>query len=409
MSTGIHNPVIRPPARRSGRPMAAMVAAFLLLCVVAVLFAVPRMRHDRELLREADAAAGPPLVLTTQVKAGSSDGNLELPGTVQAFQQTPIFARTSGYLKARYVDIGDHVHSGQLLAEIADPQTDQMLRQAQATVVQLKAQLAQAEANAHLSDVTNQRWQTLVKQGVVSQEDADTKKAQAGADAAAVEAAKANIGAGEANVLSLQEQQSFEHVTAPFSGGILSRNVDVGSLISSGSATSVTQMFSIGQADTVRVFTNVPQANAEQVLSGQKASVTFRELPGAIYRGTVNHSTKNIDTDTGTMLVEVDLANSDLKILPGMYANVQFDVRQAHPPVLLPAIALLMRVSGPQAAVVDANNIVHIRSISLGRDMGDAVEVLKGLNDGDRVVLNPADTVTDGAKVQPQLQTQPQQ
>jgi len=406
MSTGIHHPPTNSPTRRTGKSLTVAFAVFLLLGVVAVLFAVPRLRHDHELESEATAAAGPQPVLAAKVKAGASNGVLELPGTVQAFQQTPIYARTSGYLKTRYADIGDHVRAGQLLAEIADPQTDQMLRQSQATVVQLKAQLAQSQANAHLSDVTNQRWQTLVKEGVVSQEDADTKKAQAGADAAAVAAANANIGAGEANVRSLQEQQTFEHVTAPFSGIILSRNVDVGSLISSGSATSVTQMFSIGQADIVRVYTNVPQADAEHVLSGQKATVTFKELPGTIYSGTVTHSTMNIDTGTGTMLVEVDLANKDLKILPGMYATVQFNVQHSHPPVLLPANALLMRVSGPQAAVVDANNIVHIRSIILGRDMGNAVEVLSGLNDGDTVVLNPADSVTDGAKVQPQFQAQ---
>ena len=315
-----------------------------------------------------------------------------------------IYARTSGYLKARYVDIGDRVHKGQLLAIIDDPQTDQALMQAKATVAQYKAQLAQAQANAVLSKVTNDRWQTLQKQGVVAQQDADTKLAQAGADAANVAAAQANIAAGEANVRSLTEQASFARVVAPFNGIILSRSIDVGSLISSGSQNSVTQMFTIGEAETIRVFASVPQASAVGLVKGYVAKVTFRELPGKVYTGTVARTSQSIDPSTRTLLVEVDLKN-DGRILPGMYATVIFDLPHGGPaPVLLPANALVIRTSGPQAVVVDGNNVAHFRSIALGRDLGTVMEIVGGLKAGDVVVLSPGDAVTDGAKVQPEQQ-----
>jgi RND family efflux transporter MFP subunit len=390
--------------RSSRAPYVGALAFFFILILVGVMFLIPKLRHRDTLEAEARVAAGPPMVLVTRLKGSDGGGHVELPATVQAFDQTPIFARTSGYLKARYVDIGDRVHQGQLLAIIDDPQTDQALMQAKATLAQNKAQLAQAQANAVLSKVTNDRWQVLQKQGVVAQQDADTKLAQAGADAASVEAANANIAAGEANVRSLTEQQSFARVIAPFNGIILSRGVDVGSLISSGSQNSVTQMFTIGQADTVRVFTSVPQANAVGLVPGFVAKVTFRELPGKVYSGKVARTSQSIDTSTRTLLVEVDLKN-DGKILPGMYATAIFDLpKSTSETVLLPANALVIRTSGPQAVVVDHDNAVHFRSIVLGRDLGTATEVVGGLKPGDVVVLSPGDSVTDGAKVQPEQQ-----
>jgi len=390
-----------PTETQQRKPVIAAVAVFLLLIVTAVLVMLPRMRHERELKQESAENAGPPPVTTVRVQAGAASGMLTLPGSVQAFDQTPIYARTNGYVKARYADIGDHVHKGQLLALIEDPQTEEALRQAQATVVQLKAALAQANANEHLADVTNQRWVTLQQEGVVSKQDADTQFANYGAQAAAVGAAKANIAAGEANVQSLQEQLGFSRVVAPFDGIILARSIDVGALISSGSANSVTQMFAIGEAGKVRVFTNVPQADAASMTSGQKATVSIRELPGSNYTGTVTRTSDAIDPGTRTLLVEVDLENKDMRILPGMYATVQFNIRDAAPPVMLPANGLIMRSAGPQAAVVDGNNTVHMHKLVLGRDTGSSVEVLGGLEPGDIVITSAGDSVVDGAKVQP--------
>lgn len=390
--------------RSSRTPYVGVSAFFLLLVVIGIVFLIPKLRHRATLEAEAKVAAGPPMVMATKLKDGESGGHIELPATVQAFDQTPIYARTSGYVRARYVDIGDHVHRGQLLAEIDDPQTEQALMQAKATLLQQKAQLQQMQANAALSKVTNERWQGLVKQGVVSQQDADQRLAQSNADIANVEAAKANIAAGEANVRSLTEQASFAHVVAPFDGVILSRGIDRGSLISSGSQNSVTEMFTIGQADKVRIFANVPQANAVGLTNGHAAKVTFRELPGKVYTGTIARTSQSIDPNTRTLLVEVDLKN-DGRILPGMYSTVIFDLPGGGPaPVLLPANALVIRMAGPQAVVVDSDNVAHFRSIVLGRDLGTATEVMSGVKAGDVVILSPGDTVTDGAKVQPQMQ-----
>ena len=392
------------PQRSSRRPYVGAAAFFLLLIVVGVIFLLPKLRHRDELRVEAQTAVGPPVVLATRLKAGDGGGHLEISASVQAFDQTPIFARTSGYVKARYVDIGDHVRQGQLLAVIDDPQTAQALMQARATVAQLKAQLAQAQANSVLSTVTDQRWQSLVHSGVVSQQDADTRHAQAGADTATVAAAQANIAAGEANVRSLTEQASFSRVTAPFAGVILSRAIDNGSLISSGSQTGVTQMFTIGQADKVRVFASVPQANFVGLANGHVAKVAFRELPGQVYTGTIARTSQSIDPGTRTLLVEVDLKN-DGHILPGMYATVIFDLpRGGTAPVLLPANALVIRTAGPQAVVLGSDNVAHFRPIVLGRDLGNATEVVSGLKPGDVVVLSPGDSVYEGAKVQPNMQ-----
>jgi RND family efflux transporter MFP subunit len=392
-------------SERTGRgPYVGAAAFFLLLIVIGIIALLPKLRHREALQVEANDASGPPLVLATRLKAGESGGHLEMPANIQAFDQTPIFARTSGYVKARYVDIGDRVTKGQLLAIIDDPQTEQSLLQAKATLLQNRAQLAQAQANAELSKVTNQRWQSLQGEGVVAQQDADQKRAQAGADAAAVNAAQANIAAAEANVRNLTEQASFSRVVAPFNGIILSRSIDNGSLITVGSQTGVTQMFSIGESDTVRVFANVPQANAVGLHRGQTAKVAVRELPGQIFTGVITRTSDSIDPGTRTLLVEVDLKN-DGRILPGMYATVMMDTQTTGPgPVLLPANALVVRTKGPQAVVIDSNDVVHFRSIVLGRDLGSFTEVLGGLKAGDLVVLSPGDTVVDGAKVQPSIQ-----
>lgn len=389
--------------RPSRAPYINIAAFFLLLLVLGIAFLIPKLHHRESLEAEARIAAGPPAVLVTRLKRGEAGGHIELPATVQAFDQTPIYARTSGYVKARYADIGDHVRKGQLLAEIDDPQTAQALMQAKASLLQTKAQLQQAEANAKLSKVTNERWQSLQKEGVVAQQDADQRLAQANADIANVAAANANIAAGEANVRSLSEQASFARVVAPFDGVILSRGIDRGSLISSGSQNSVTEMFTIGQASIVRIFTNVPQSSSIGLVKGHLASVSFRELPGKVYTGKVERTSQSIDTSTRTLLVEVDLKN-DGRILPGMYATVSFDLPPgAGAPALLPANALVIRMAGPQAVVVDSNNVARFRSIVLGRDLGTATEVIGGLVAGDTVVLSPGDAVTDGAKVQPQM------
>lgn len=389
-----------PPQRGA---VIAAASGFLLLVLIGVAFLIPKLHHRDALVTQAREDMGPPDVDVAQVQPGSADARLELPGTVQAFEQTPVYARTSGYISHRYVDIGDHVHTNQLLATIEDPQTEQSLRQAQANLLQLRAQLLQARANAHLTTLNNQRYQQLFQEGVVSRESADQQAAQSGANDATVQAAQANIAAGQANVRSLQEQAGFSRVLAPFSGTILSRGIDTGSLISAGSANSVTQLFTIGQSGTVRVFTNVPQANAPAVMSAHTAQVQFRELPGQTFSGTIARTSSSIDPGSRTLLAEIDLPNPDGRILPGMFASVLFDTRRAQPPLLLPANALVVRTAGPQAFVVDADHVAHLHNLTLGRDYGVNTEVISGLKAGDLVILSPGDNVTDGAKVNPQM------
>lgn len=392
------------PERSSRTPYIGALAFFVVLIVIGVIALLPKLRHRENLRTEADVASGPPVVLATRLKAGDGAGHLELSASIQAFEQTPIFARTSGYIRDRYVDIGDHVKAGQLLAVIDDPQTAQALLQAKATLAQTKAQLAQSQANANLSTVTNQRWEALQSQGVVSKQDSDQKRAQAGADTAAVAAAQANIAASEAAVRNLTEQASFSRVVSPFSGIILARSIDRGSLISSGSQTGVTQMFTVGQSETVRVFANVPQTNAVGLHKGQMAKVAVRELPGQIFPGVITRTSSSIDPGTRTLLIEVDLKN-DGRILPGMYATVLLDTqRGGTPAVMLPANALVVRTAGPQAIVIDSDNIAHFRPIILGRDTGAFTEVLGGVKPGDLVVLSPGDSVVDGVKVRPSVQ-----
>ena len=399
-----HDPRSTPadPAPPRRGPVVAAAAGFLLLVLIGVAFLIPKLHHREALVTESRDTMGPPDVDVARVQTGNANARLELPGSVQAFEQTPIYARTSGYVSRRYVDIGDRVRAGQLLATIEDPQTEQSLRQAQASVLQLKAQLLQARANAHLTTLNNQRYEQLYREGVVSRESADQQAAQSGANDATVQAAQANISAGEANVRSLQEQAGFSRVLAPFNGTILSRGIDTGSLISAGSASSVTQLFTIGQSGTVRVFTNVPQASAPAVMSAHAAQVQFRELPGQTFTGTIARTSSSIDPSSRTLLAEVDLPNSDGKILPGMFATVLFDTRRAQPPLLIPANALFVRTAGPQAFVVDSNGIAHLRNLTLGRDYGASAEVISGLRAGDMVVLSPGDNVTEGAKVSPQ-------
>lgn len=392
----------RPPHRGA---VALAGGGFLLLVLLGIAFLIPKLRHRDALVEESRVNSGPPPVVVTKVQFGTSGNKLELPGSVQAFEQTPVYARTSGYISKRFVDIGDHVQTGQLLATIQDPQTEQQLRQAQATVVQLKAALAQARANAKLTTLNNQRYDQLYQQGVVSRESADQQQAYAGANDATVEAALANIAAGEANVRSLQEQAGFSRVLAPFAGTILSRGIDTGSLISAGSASTVTQLFTIAQSGTVRVFTNVPQASAPAVMSAHTAQVQFRELPGQIFSGTVTRTSSSIDPNSRTLLTEIDLPNRSGKILPGMFATVFFDTQRTTQPLLIPANALIVRTAGPQAYVMDANHVVHLRNLVLGRDFGASTEVLSGLSPNDTVVLSPGDAVTDGSKVEPQNPT----
>jgi RND family efflux transporter MFP subunit len=351
-------------------------------------------------------------VLAVQRAAATSD--LDLPGNIQAITEAPILARADGYIKSRSVDIGDHVRAGQLVAEIEAPELDQQVVQAKATLEQAQASLEQAKANYQqgksnedLARITAERWKNLVAKGAVSRQDNDTYQAQYNAQLAnldalakAVAASQSNVSAAQANVARLAELQSYRMVRAPFDGLITLRNVDVGALVNSGN----TLLFRIAQTGTLRIYVDVPQSYSEQVHTGLPARISVANIPGRSFPGTVTRMADSLDPASRTMLVEVQVPNSDGALLPGMYARV--DLRSlrggaASTPILVPGDAIIARGSGTEVAVVGTNHVVHIVKVEVGRDYGDRVEELNGLREGDTIVANPGDTARDGALVNP--------
>jgi len=352
-----------------------------------------------------------PRVEVIEVGPSSKVSELQLPGSIEAVTEAPILARTDGYLRRRLVDIGDRVSAGQPLAEIEAPELDQQVLQAKANVDQAKAALDQAlaneqqgKSNLELARVTAQRWGSLVAQGVVSKQDNDQYQAQyqsqiAGVNALekAISAQRANIAAAEANLARLNEMQGYRIVKAPFAGVITLRNVDVGALVTTGS----TMLYRIAQTGTLRTYVNVPQINASSIRAGQKALVSVTNLPGRAFTGTVARTANSLDPGSRTLLVEVQVPNSDGVLMPGMYAQVDFSNSRANAPLLIPAEALMVRADGTQVAVVGPDSIVHLHKIVIGRDYGDRLEVLQGLQVGDRIIANPDDNAREGVKIDP--------
>ena len=398
-------------SRASGRSVAIIVIVLVLL--FAGIFLFGWTRHD-EVAKAAradarlEATALPTVTITTADRAASVV-DLTLPGNIQAITEAAVLARAEGYLVKRYADIGDVVHEGQLLAELDTPDLDQQVVQAQAALQQTNAALAQAKAaveqakaNAQLADVTAKRNTILVSRGVLSKQEGDQSDSTLLAQAAAVSAAEANVnaarqnvGANEANLRRLLDLQAFKKVRAPFTGVITLRNIDTGSLISSGS----TLLFRIAQNNVLRIFVNVPQSDFSSFKVGMPAQITVTELPGRSFPGKVSRLSGALDTNTRTLLTEVEVPNAQGTLLPGMYAQVHFSITRAQPPVLIPGDTIITRANGPMVAVVDADDIVHLRLIRLGRDFGTKVEILGGLEAGERVVVNPTDDVREGAKV----------
>jgi RND family efflux transporter MFP subunit len=334
-----------------------------------------------------------------------------LPGNIQAITEAPVLARASGYIKSRTADIGDKVKEGQLLAEIDAPELDQQVRQARASVDQTGAALEQANANLvqgqtneRLYKTTAERWQALVAKGAVSRQDNDTYQAQYQAQVANVQAlgkavnvAKSNVGAAEANLQRLMEMQRYVHVLAPFAGVITQRNVDVGALVNEGN----TLLYRISQTGKLRIYVNVPQSDAGAVKIGQPAKITITDLAGHVFAGTVTRTADALDSASRTLLVEIQVPNEKGLLLPGMYAQVNFTTPRAEPPLLIKGDALIVRSSGPQVAVVKEDKSIHFQPVTLGRDYGDKIEILSGLNPGEQLAVNPGDNIQEGVKVRP--------
>ena len=384
----------------------------VIVIIVVAFFAgyIPLQKRNaviNSLAQEYDQAL--PRVEVIEVGASSKVSELQLPGNIEAVTEAPILARADGYIRRRLVDIGDHVTAGQPLAEIEAPELDQQVLQAKANVQQAQAALDQAVANEQqgksnleLARVTAQRWGSLVAAGVVSKQDNDQYQAQyqsqiAGVNALekAILAQRANIAAAEANLARLNEMQGYRIVKAPFAGVITLRNVDVGALVTSGS----TMLYRIAQTGTLRTYVNVPQANSSSIHAGQKALVSVTNLPGRTFTGTVARTANSLDPSSRTLLVEVQVPNPDGALMPGMYAQVDFTNSRANAPLLVPAEALMVRAEGTQIAVVGPDSTVHLQKIVIGRDYGDRLEVLQGLQIGDRIIANPDDNAREGVKV----------
>jgi RND family efflux transporter MFP subunit len=402
-----------------GRPSAAtlwILAIVAVLILVAAFFGgyLPQASRQTALAKDVkeDIAALPP-VNVVAVEQASAKSQLVLPGNIQAVTEAPVLARASGYIKTRLADIGDRVKEGQLLAEIEAPELDQQVTQAKASVDQTKSTLEQAEANLQqgktnrdIARLTWERWNALVAKGAVARQDVDTYKAQYDASEAsmqsldkAVNVAKNNISVAQANLARLTDMQGYLKVRAPFAGVITLRNVDTGALVAEGN----TLLFRIAQTDRLRTYVNVPQADSTSIRVGQTAQLKIPDLPLKTFTGTVTRTANALDPATRTLLAEVQVPNQDGLLLPGMYSEVSFTTPRMEPPLMIRADALVVRGDGPHVAVVGDDDVVHFQTVQVGRDYGDQLEVLGGLEKGQRVVVSPGDVVRENAKVRPVL------
>jgi RND family efflux transporter MFP subunit len=311
-------------------------------------------------------------------------GHVVLPGTLRGYVESPIYARASGYLLHWYVDIGAHVQAGQLLAELDTPEIDQELAQA-------VAQRQQAVSTLALAKTSFDRAQQLRLRDAVAQQELDDRQGAYNQDVA-------NLSAAEANVRRLTQLESFKRVVAPFAGVVTQRNIDIGDLINAGNGGVGRALFTLAQADPLRVYVQVPQAYAQQVSAGNHVRVTQAELPGRVFDGTVTHTAEAIDVTTRSLQVEVTLPNHDGVLLPGAYVQVALPMAAAGR-LTVPGNTLLFRAEGPCIAVVDPNGIAHLRAVKIVRDLGQTLEIDGGISTGDRIVLNPSDSLADGDAV----------
>jgi len=368
----------------AGRAKLLIVAVLLVLITAGAVTFLNRKSETDALAKETEAVSIP-TVAVVQPQAEPGNDELVLPGNLQAFIESPIFARTNGYLLRWYKDIGSKVEKGELLAAIDTPEVDQKLSQARASREQIKAALGLAKISAD-------RWANLLKSDSVSQQEADQQ-------ASGYQQALANLAAADANVRRLEELESFKNVYAPFSGVLTRRNVDPGALINSGAQAAGRELFDISRVDPLRVYVSVPQAYAPNIKVGMKANVTLQEFPGQKFVGTVVRTAEAIDLATRTLNTEVDVPNKDGKLLPGSFGQVHFATGTSVPRITIPVNAMLFRAEGPQVAVVDKDGKVHLRPISIGRDFGATLEILGGLEMSDQIIINPSDSLEEGQKV----------
>lgn len=389
---------VAPPP--PNRPKRVWLVAVIAIAIIAIVFAsgvLPRVKARETLKRETQEMAVAN-VLVVQPKKTAPSQELVLPANVQPYISAPIYARTNGYLKKWYVDIGAKVHQGQLLAEIETPEVDQQLQQA-------RANLATAEANLKLSEITATRYQDLLKTDSVAKQDTDNAVGQFNANHAIVQAQ-------QANVRQLQQLQSFEKIYAPFNGVITARNTDIGALISSGS-NGQTALFQISQPDKLRVYVNVPEAYSQGAKPGLVGDLTFTEFPGKRFEGKLVRTADSIDQASRTLLVEFSVDNPTGTLLSGAYAELHLKIPGGASSFVLPVNTLLFRSEGLRvASVADGQNGIkqaQLLPITIGHDYGSEVEIVSGLTGNEAIIVNPPDSIVSGQAVRvvtPQAQSQ---
>jgi len=379
------------PAATGGAVRASRGSRYLVvISVVAVLaigyFAgvIQRVRAQARLMAST-RQEGQTIVNVTNASHPAHGVELSLPGDVHAFEQTEIYARADGYLLKWHSDIGSKVEAGQVLADIDTPELDQELNQARAV-------LEQAQANLTLARTSSERWQGLLQQHAVSQQEVDEK-------AGALAARQADLQAAEAAVARLSQLTSFKQVRAPFAGTITRRLVDPGALIRAGGSGNASALFQLAQMDTLRVHVNVPQAYLRDVATGAGVHVRVAEYPERVFAGKVVRTSGAFDPGTRTLLTEIEVPNRDGALFPGIHVDVELSLQQSNPPLVVPSTSVMVRSMGPQVAVVNESDAIRLQKVQLGRDLGQTVEIVAGLKEGDRVVTNPTDALVDGAQV----------
>ncbi|CAB3802176.1 efflux RND transporter periplasmic adaptor subunit [Pararobbsia alpina] len=370
-------------------------AGYVLLPLVAVLLAIgiiPKLHADQH-LQAVTKEQETPIVQTIHPGKAPATQDLTLPGSVAAFSDASIYARTSGYVAHWYVDIGTRVKAGTLLATIEAPEVDAQLNQARADRVS-------AQANYAIANTTAQRWQELLKTQSVAQQETDLKVSD-------MQAKRAMLDASTANVERLAQMQSFEKVVAPFDGVVTSRNVDVGTLVDAGgngggTSTPTAELFHMQQTQALRVYVQVPEASAPLVVPGTHAYLMTSQYPGRRFVATVSRISQSVTADSRTMLAEIDVDNADGALMPGVYAEVHLALQSRTPTYELPVNTLLFRPSGVTVATVDTQGTVHLKVVKILRDFGTFVEIANGLDGSENVISNPGDSIYEGAHVQVQ-------
>jgi RND family efflux transporter MFP subunit len=389
-----------PPARgasRAGRRLLGLGALLVLFGAVGYGGWRHYQLHTEVLATAEQTRDFVPAVLTAPVRASPATASVFWPGSTLAFNLADIFARASGYIVTRNVDIGSRVKKGDVLVEISAPEIQHQIAQAEATLAQNQATLIQSQANRDLANVTWGRDKTLVQQGWVTLQQGDTDRLTLAADQAAVGVAEANIKAQQAQVKVLSQQQVYQTVVAPFDGHITQRNVDVGTLVQADANTG-TDMFTLMNDDVLRIQLYVPQDQAFGVAPGVEAVVRVPELPGREFPGTVTRIADALQPGTRTLLTEVDVPNPDHALPAGVYCTVELKIPRKTPSLIVPAAAIVFNADGLSVMVVE-DGVARVRRVTESRDFGTTVELSAGVKDGDQVILNPPVDLTDGHKV----------